>query len=279
MFLIRRLKASSNTCMSIRAYSAVWLTAAREAEEGVWVSVASALMCFVQYGLLLSIYRVVYASSEVSTKLPFSSLVWSLAVFQIVWGIGTRWVWQDIQKQVRSGMVEMLINKPISYLGQIIVRRLGRSGSTSLFLVSIVTVATAWAFAGAPLIEWSPYSVGLFVLLFVAGNLLSALLSAIVGLSSFFLQDAQPIFWFVDKMQMVFSGSFVPLALLPPAIRAAAEWSPFGLAMVAGQVFYPPGIMQVERIVASVSVWIAVSLVIIAVMWNIVRRRLAVNGG
>jgi ABC-2 type transport system permease protein len=101
----------------------------------------------------------------------------------------------------------------------------------------------------------------------------------IVGLSAFWIEDAEPVYWIVDKSIMMLGGSYVPIALMPSYMQSIANFSPFGLTYLITHTAYPTWANDWWYLLGMQWAWIVILGLIMLVLFAKARRRVSVNGG
>ena len=101
-----------------------------------------------------------------------------------------------------------------------------------------------------------------------------------IGLSVFWLQEGQPVFWIYQKLQFVFGGLFWPLDIYPGWLAAIAHATPFS-AMVYGvgrSAFgFEPGVALVTLL--KLAFWCVAMTLFVVWLYRKSLRVVSVNGG
>lgn len=210
--------------------------------------------------------------------MTLAGTLWSLSMYSINWGIGMRTAFRDVSDDVKDGTIEMRLTRPFHYFWFVASLLLGRR-LPILFPQFLLNVLFLLLFVGFPPIEltfaWAAGVVGLFIF----GNFLAFLLYTCVGMSAFWIDDATPAMWFVDKLVMILGGAYVPVAFFPQTFRLIAEWSPFGAVIGFSQAFSPDFISRLPYLFLSQGVWVLLLGILLAFMWRFALRRIVINGG
>lgn len=175
------------------------------------------------YALVLFIFDRVWSK----LGLRGSGYVWYLAVTEWVMLSQPR-LFQEIERDVRSGELAYQLTRPTSYLGVRLSEAAGELALSMAWLGAVGLVMGTLLHGGLP-----DQPVGLLfavVLGVLAGGVL-LLCNALIGLLAFWLEDVSPLYWLWQKATFVLGGMFVPLALYPDWLRLIALWSPFSAWM------------------------------------------------
>jgi ABC-2 type transport system permease protein len=263
---------------SLRTFWVTFKIGVRTSAESKTNVVFSLLTAAVSILVLLGVYRIAMEKTGSIAGMTYVTAMWSLSMYNIHWAVGTRNLFKDITNDIKSGAVETRLVRPASYLWTTIFFRIGKNFPMfiihTLFsfglLISVVGfpagyISTVWLLSVAAT--------------FLLGTTTGIFMYVSVGLTAFWLQEATPVMWIVDKAVMILGGSFVPIAFFPPVLRLISERSPFGAILAFSQAFAPDFLSRLPLIVASQCTWLVILGVGCAGVWRLARRRIAVNGG
>lgn len=128
----------------------------------------------------------------------------------------------DIEEDVRRGDIAYRIARPVSYLWTKVAEGFG-SAVVRLLLLGGAGGAAAWILAGTP----PPKGILLSLPLATLSLFLLLLSQAAIGLASFWIGDAAPLFWIWQKLLFVLGGLMFPLEVYPEWLQRAAYFTPF----------------------------------------------------
>jgi ABC-2 type transport system permease protein len=165
-----------------------------------------------------------------------SGYVWYLAVTEWVMLSQPR-LFQEIERDVRSGEIAYQLTRPTSYLGVKLSEAAGELSLSMAWLGAIGVGMATLLHGGLPV---EPVGLLYAAALGVLAGLVLLLCNALIGLLAFWLDDVSPLYWLWQKSMFVLGGLFVPLSLYPDWLRLVALWSPFS-ALVSG-----PGSMAID---------------------------------
>ncbi|HLN18975.1 MAG TPA: ABC-2 family transporter protein [Patescibacteria group bacterium] len=138
-------------------------------------------------------------------------------------GVDISW---RVSEEIRVGSVTNYILKPMSYYRSILSIAFGKS---IVNMIIIILVIIPILFFGGYLggLTWGPEKIIIIFISLAISFLLFATYSFIVGLYTFWSGDSRG-FNYVGKLIMLFfSGSIIPLNLLPDYIMRINQWLPF----------------------------------------------------
>ncbi len=230
-------------------------------------------------GVLLILYWYVFKlKGGVINGTTYLVTAWSIFFYFAFSTLRLREISRSIMQDVQSGNVEVLFNKPVSYL---LYRMWWQIGSGLYpFLVATILGSLALAFLiGVP----KTMTIGIFLptvfLVFIGASILSLVLYSIVGLLAFWIEEINPIFWMVDKAVMILGGSYLPVALFPPFMYRLARYSPFGASQFVTHSVYDTWQSEWYVLIAIQIIWVIILTLILSLMFTKARRKVSVNGG
>lgn len=101
-----------------------------------------------------------------------------------------------------------------------------------------------------------------------------------LGLLAFWVEDASAIFLVYERSMWILGGLLLPLSLFPEAIRRVAEVLPFRFIMNGpAQLVVRFGAAEFWQVIAGQMVWLAVTGVVLALVYRAGVKRVNINGG
>lgn len=230
-------------------------------------------------GLLLVLYSYVFKLKGGTVNgVTFPLVAWSMFFYFSLMTLRMRVLTRMIMTDVKTGNIEVLLSKPVSYLLYRIWWQVGE-GLYSFALVTLGGGAVLAYFIGLPATMQSPFFIITFLLTIILGITLSSFIYTIIGLCAFWIEDASPILWIVDKTVMVLGGSFLPVALFPTIMYQIAIWSPFGSSQLVTHTVYASWQENWCQLMGIQVLWICILGLIAVAMFNRASKQVSVNGG
>jgi ABC-type uncharacterized transport system permease subunit len=263
----------------LRAYWRVLAISASEEGANPKRLISAVVQLLARLALIVAIYQAAYLANP-NPGLSYQNAVWSIGMYlAFVMALGIRQVSRMIDLEIKAGNVETHIIKPLDWRLVILCRLLGRSGLE--FLCNLVVIPLMLAlFVGLPDVSFvAPWMavVFVFIMVFVAAAVSAIFIT--VGMSAFWLNDAQSVYRIVDKTMAAFAGAFVPIALLPAVIQEFVRVSPFGVYASLQNLFNPRVAELMIPTIISAVVWTIVLIAFCQWVWKRAERRIEVNGG
>lgn len=230
--------------------------------------------CFIVFLLYAYVFKV---KGGTIGGADYVTTMWSMFIYFCVMILAIRRIDNIIMNEVKSGNVEMFMNKPVSYLSISIFKTLGQ-GVFSFVLISLVGAIVMTLTIGLPTVDLKVF-IPTFIITFILGMILYVLIFGLIGVLSFFIQDIRPIHWLVDKCVMVLGGSYLPVSMFPGFLRVIAYVSPFGAVnFVTSTVFDTWNNEFLTRIILQL-IWIGIFGVLLFIVYRKSKERSMVNGG
>lgn len=207
----------------------------------------------------------------------YKTTMWSMFIYFCIMILNIRRIDQIIMDEVKSGNVEMYMNKPASYLGLSVIKTIGK-GLFSFLLISLVGTIIMIFLIGVPDLNLKIF-IPTFIITLILGQILGLLIYGLVGILSFFIQDNRPIHWLVDKTVMILGGSYLPISMFPNFMRIIAYVSPFGAVNFATSTVYNSWNHEfLTRIILQL-IWIGIFAVLLGFAYRKSKQKAMINGG
>lgn len=233
--------------------------------------ISRCLIVFLLYGYVFKI------SGGSINGVDYATTLWSMFIYFCVMTFNIRKIYKLIMDDVKSGNVEMFLNKPINYVILTFYKIIGQ-GIYSFTVISVLGSIAMTLLVGIPKINLVIF-IPTLIITFILGTILGLITYSIIGLLSFFMQDVRPIHWIVDKFVMVLGGSYLPVALFPPFMKVLAYISPFGAINFTSSTVYSTWNDEfIIRILLQIG-WIIVFGLLLIFIYKKAREKAMINGG
>lgn len=241
-------------------------------------SVASALFVAFIIFVFANIWRVVFASTgtNIISGFTYPMMIWYLVLTEAI-TISQGKIITEIGKEMISGEIANYLNKPYNYIFYKYSSTIGTSIST-FFLILIIAGITALIFAGPIEFDWANL---IFVLIAsFLGITLHFTLMATLGILCLWLEDSRSLNFLYQKIIFVAGGMLVPLDIFPTWFSSICFLLPFSYAVYAPAVLFVK--FSFDNFVQTVAIqlfWIIVTCIIAMLIFQVLSRRVSINGG
>ncbi|HTY40119.1 MAG TPA: hypothetical protein VMC43_03470 [Candidatus Paceibacterota bacterium] len=230
-------------------------------------------------GVLLLLYSYVFRlNGGTISNTTFTIAAWSMFFYFSFSILRLRDLSQAIMRDVQSGNVEVLLNKPMSYLAYRMWWQLG-AGLYQFGLISVLGALVLAFSIGLPATMSAAVFLPTMIAVVGLGILLSLSLYAVVGLLAFWVEDITPIYWIVDKAVMLLGGSYLPVALFPAFMYKIALWSPFGASQFITHTVYPTWAGEWPLKLGIQAMWVVLCAGLATLLFLSAKQKVSVNGG
>ncbi len=240
--------------------------------------IVGAIIMFSRCAVTLLLYSYAYKINNNSiNNSTFVESAWSMFLYFSFMMLSIRRLFRNIEHDILSGNVEMYIIKPIDYIKYNVLKKLGED----IIIFLLVTLIGAIFLA---ILVGIPSTFGLFTIISILvmgilGMLLSLLTYSIIGLLAFYIQRVEAIYRIIDKIIMIFGGSYLPIALFPKLMKDIATYSPFGAMNFLTSTVYKTWESEYVLKFCMQIIWIIILYFVLKTIYKKARERLAINGG
>jgi ABC-2 type transport system permease protein len=228
--------------------------------------------------IFISLWRATYREAGTSSidGLTFRELLWYFVITESIVLSKLNFA-SRISDEVRDGSLAYTLGRPCNYLLYHFAYGLGDS-ALRLVINFFAGSAIVWLLAGPPVI--SLFSIPCILVTIVCAFILDFCIEGIIGLSAFITEDATSMQMIYRKILFIFGGLWFPLDFFPGWLKSIA------LALPFNYIIYGPAKISVQfsldrwlHLVAMQLLWSLVFALILAVLFQIGRRHLTINGG
>ena len=129
----------------------------------------------------------------------YTQMIWYVLFTETIWScVKGRKIVAEIAQDVKSGNIAYQLNKPYSYVNYMIAK------TAATFSFKLLVLLPASLLLGTILIGNIPYFnlIGclLAIMTGIIGTIINILICITLGLISFFIEDANPIYWIYSKV-------------------------------------------------------------------------------
>lgn len=237
------------------------------------------LSVIARFGVLIILYSYVFKINDgLINNTTFVIVAWSMFFYFSFMILGLRSISKYIMQDVKSGNVEVIFSKPISYMFYRFWWQIGL-GFYSFIVITIVGGLALYLTIGFP----STFGTNIFLFtipfIFLGGIILSLIIYGIVGVLAFWIEDINPVYWIVDKAVMILGGSYLPVALFPVLMYKIALYSPFGASQFLTHSVYESWSGNWYKLLCIQFSWIVVLGLVLYLLFSGAKKKVSVNGG
>ncbi len=199
---------------------------------------------------------------------------WYVFITEIVM---TNWKDQTLIDDVKSWSIIMYLNKPVHFVWLYF---------SQTFFKNLINVLVVWVFCGIILFLflWSfPWfgivNFALFLVSFLVWIWLLSLMSLLIAMFAFMLEDSTFVRLLINKLYFIFGWLFFPLDIYPHWLKVIAEFFPFKYYLYAPAKFFSTWDIDFFLSYFPIQVcWLIAMFWVILFMYNRAVKRLEING-
>lgn len=227
--------------------------------------------------IFYQLWKVTYASSGVAVinGLSLRDVLWYLMLAETI-ELGRPPLARTIAENVRDGSIAYLLNKPYDFLLYQLSTTMGetifRALMNALFGGAMVLWLVGWPDEPAGFLIALPAVLGAWVLHFCV--------TAMIGLSSFFVEDVSAFMWIYQKLAFILGGMLIPLDFYPAWLQTIARALPFSsITYGPARLFVTPTVELFVSVMTLQLVWTVVLALLLTLAYRRGVAHLVVNGG
>jgi ABC-type uncharacterized transport system permease subunit len=233
----------------------------------------------VQIFILRKVWSALYQGQHTVDGLTLHAMLVYLTIANL-----QNWVFQDptismyMYDRIREGQVAFDLVRPAGFVPQMFAHLAGSSFATMLFALCALPLVALAGTLGAPA---SGSAFLLYLLSFVGGYVITALLTLIVGMVAFWTMEISGLTMLYYLVNQFFAGALVPITLFPGALRVLANLLPFQATTYAPVSIYVGRLTGADawRAIGVQVVWVVLLTLCATAMWRRALHRVVVQGG
>lgn len=205
-------------------------------------------------------------------------MVWYVVITEILWSIiGGRKLCRRIVEDVKGGNIAYNLNKPYSYIGYVVSSHLGEV-AIKMVVYSILGITLGFIFLNKfPNINF------IQVILVMTSGMLATIINTLIitgiGLISFKMEDANPLYWLYSKIILIL-GTLFPIEVFPESIQGISKLSPIYVVSYApAKLFVNFEYNMAMKIFLMQFIYIIIAYLFCLIIYREGVKKLNVNGG
>lgn len=262
-------------------YLSIYKTSFRQESKTIANSIHSCVSFFVIIYIFYQLWQFIYGGSGGGTLIngyTMQMMIWYMIMAEVLaYSVNVRKVARAFSSDIKSGKIAYQLNKPYNYFVYQIASEVGKVIWKLVFLVP--TAIIMGLILLGPIQNFSVlYIIPILVSLFLA-TLLTVIIYGIVGLLCFWIEEAGPFVWIIQKFQMLF-GLFFPPEFFPTWLQPFIEYSPI-YSMMSGPCKLLADFSWELYLKVSISqiLYISLFLILGTIIYKKGTKKVNVNGG
>lgn len=215
-------------------YLSIFKTSFKQESKTITNSLTSVVSFVVIIYIMQQLWQFIYGGNGTGTLINGYSLnmmIWYLIMAEVLmYAVNSRGVTRAFGNDIKSGKIAYQLNKPYNYYFYQVSTSSGEFMWKLIFLVPTAIIMGVVLLGPIPNFSIA-YVVPIGVSMLLA-ILLTCTIYGMVGLLSFWIEEATPFTWIIQKFQMLF-GLFFPPEFFPVWLQPIITYSPV-YAMMSG---------------------------------------------
>lgn len=262
-------------------YLSIYRTSFRQESKTIANSLTSVVSFVVIIYIFQQLWQFIYSGNGGGTLIHGYSanmMIWYMIMAEILmYSVNSRAVTRAFGNDIKSGKIAYQLNKPYNYFSYQVCSQAGAFTWKLIFLVPTGIIMGIILLGPIPNFNIT-YIIPLLISLLFA-VLLTCIIYGTVGLLSFWIEEATPFTWIVQKFQMLF-GLFFPPEFFPTWLQPIIEYSPV-YAMMSGPCKLMANFSWELFLNVSISqaIYISIFITIGVILYKIGTKKVNVHGG
>lgn len=262
-------------------YLSIYRTSFKQESKTLTNSLTSVVSFVVIIYIFKQLWDFIYGGKGGGTLIhgyTVNMMIWYMIMAEVLmYAVNARGVTRAFGIDIKSGKIAYQLNKPYNYYAYQVCSQMGAIMWKLIFLVPTGIIMGLILLGPIPNFSVA-YVVPLIVTLLLA-VLLTCIIYGSIGLLSFWIEEATPFTWIIQKFQMLF-GLFFPPEFFPAWLQPIINYSPV-YAMMSGpcklmanfswNLFLEVSISQVSYIVLFIGLGI--------LLYKLGTKKVNVHGG
>jgi ABC-2 type transport system permease protein len=219
--------------------------------------------------VMIIMWTVIYDKQQVIKGYTLNEMLTYVLIGKLIDVIVRNWLPAVIGNDIKNGLLSLFLVKPIKYIRYIFFREIGRI-SYAFFMSVLSQFALVIIFLNKIVLNSDiKYFCLMAVMIFLA-FITELLLSYLIGITAFWTDEVDGIYYSFDKIKDFLAGQYFPLSLLPLIYVKISFLFPFAYS------FFVPTQLYLKKIDIATGlkgigvqlVWIILLYLIIKVVWK-----------
>jgi ABC-2 type transport system permease protein len=229
--------------------------------------------------IFLNLWNYIYSDpNELINGFTMNETIWYVIITEILWtSMAARKLSKKICNDVKEGNITYNLNKPYNYIEFIIFNHLGDFLFRYILITIIGITMGIISLGGLP-----NYSIIGFIGVIITSlfsGLINTIIVTFIGLLSFYIEDAHPIYWMYSKFILIL-GTVFPPSFFPGIISTFIKYSPiYASTSAPAMLFVKPSLNLFIKTIGLQIFYIVILLLLLHLFYKKGVKRLNVNGG
>ena len=262
-------------------YINIFKTSFRQESKTMANSITAVVSFVVIIYVFKQLWQYIYGGNGGGTKIngyTLEMMIWYMIMAEILmYTVNARATTRAFGADIKSGKIAYQLNKPYNYYFYQVSTTMGQIMWKFLFLVP-TAIVMGLVLLG-PIANFKVFYVIPIFLSLLCAMLLTCVIYGSIGLLSFWIEEATPFCWIVQKFQMLL-GLFFPPEFFPVWLQGAITYSPV-YAMMSGPCKLLANFSWDLFLKVSISqiIWISIFILFGMITYKNGSKKVNIHGG
>ncbi len=228
--------------------------------------------------ILVNLWKNIYSNTPVIEGFTMVMMIWYLVLTEsMVFNMGGTELIKELNQEVKSGDLIYVLNKPYNYVAYHYVKSLCQwmLGFTTSFIIAGLV---ALFFVGV--LDFSLMTLPFIILILLLAFTIDFTISAIIGISAFWLEDTTSFRFVYEKIIFILGGMLVPLEIFPEWLRVISVKLPFSYIVYhPAKLFVMFSFKSFLLIIIAQLLYIIFFGIILSTLYKIAVKKVNLHGG
>lgn len=265
----------------MKKYLSIFSTSFKQEKDAIWDTISRCVIYFLIVYILIQLWSYIYGDNGPNSLINGYSLcqmVWYLIITEsIVNSARSSMIARSVSNEIKTGSIAYKLNKPYNFYLYNVFSFMGKSCFVMFFTLP-VAILIGIIFVGLPeTFVW--FQIFPCLLCFILSIFLTWCLYGLLGLVAFWVQDATPFVWILQKFLMIL-GMFFPLEFFPSWLQPIIKFSPIYSIMSGPSSLVANFSWELfGQVVLSQVAWCVIIILLGLGLFSLGKRKVTSNGG
>lgn len=229
--------------------------------------------------IFLNLWKYIYSNpNEIINGYTLNQMIWYVIITELLWtSLKGRRLAKKISDDVKTGNIAYNLNKPYNYILYVISSHFGDVIIRFILYLGIGLTLGLLFLKDIPSLNIINIILVLLSMLFAL--IINSLLITLIGLISFFVEDANPFYWIYSKIILVL-GTIFPIEYYPIVLQKILTYTPiYVVSYGPARMFVSFTYNEAIKIIIIQIVYILITYLLCYLVYKRGVKRLNVNGG
>jgi len=242
----------------------------------IWDAFSLTFFLLLLVYVYINLWTAIFGTQVTIEGFTLPMLIWYVMLTESIF-TSTRDITNQINRDIQSGQIAYMMNKPYSYMFFKFAESLG---STALHFIIMLSTGSLLAYVMVGPMQFNFLNFPAVLLVSVLAVSINIMANIIIGLMAFWFEDSKGFRFIYAKFVLIFGGVLIPLEIYPNWLADILNYLPFAyIGYHVGKLFVMFDIWYFLEILAVQAIWLSVFILIGWLLYKGGTRKVSINGG